>query len=232
MTSKVFILVAIFSLITFPNASAEEAKIKGEATLIGQIVDLEGQKAKFNEYRDIRNGPTGQFDIQYERGKVLPGFYGQEVGRKDQSYDLYGGQWGSFRYDFKYDELPHNFTEHAKTFYSGLGGANLTYTPQPPSTFLPNTNPATWNTFDYSVDRKNYSGGFKLDMLKPFFFGVSAAREERKGVMPIGAAGTSPGGISLELPAPVNYLTDTIRLEAGYLKNPLSLALPLYVRSI
>jgi len=224
MKSKVFILVVIFSLMTFLNASAEEAKIKGDATLIDEVVNLQGQKAKFNEYRDIRNGPTGQFDLQYERGNYYVDAYGQEVGRKDQSYGLYGGKWGSFRYDFKYDELPHNLTEQAKTFYNGYGGANLSYTPQPPSTFLPNTNFTTWNTFDYSVERKTFSGGFKLDMLKPFFFGVSAAREERKGVVPIGTAGTSPGGIALELPAPISYLTDTIRVEAGYLKDPLSLA--------
>ncbi len=223
MKSKIFILVVTFSLMTFLNAFAEEKVISGEATVIDQIVDLKGQKAKFNEYRDIRNGPTGQFDLQYERGNYYLDFNGQEVGRKDQSYNLHGGQWGVFRYDFRYDELPHNFTEQAKTPYYGYGGGNLTYTPQPPSTFLPNTNFTTWNTFDYSIERKTFSGGFKLDMIKPFFFGVSAAREERRGVMPIGAAGTSPGGISLELPSPVNYLTDTIRLEAGYLKDPLSL---------
>ena len=225
MKSKVFLLVLIFGLMTFLNASAEEATVKGEATVIDQVVDLQGQKAKFNEYRDIRNGPTGSFDLGYERGNYYIDAYGQEVGRKDQSYGIYGGQWGSFKYDFKYDELPHNLTEQAKTFYNGYGGANLSYTPQPPSTFLPNTNFTNWNTFDYSVERKTYSGGFKLDMVKPFFFGVSAAKEERRGVMPIGTAGTSPGGISLELPAPVNYMTDTIRVEAGYLKDPLSLAL-------
>ena len=225
MKPKVLALVVILSLMTFLNASAEEAKISGEATVIDQIVDLHGNSAKFNEYRDIRNGPTGSFDLQYERGKYYLDAYGQEVGRKDQSYEIHGGQWGNFKYDFRYDELPHNFTEHAKTFYNGVGGANLSYTPQPPSTFLPNTNFNTWNTFDYSIERKTFSGGFKLDMLKPFFFGVSAAREERRGVMPIGAAGTSPGGISLELPSPINYLTETIRLEAGYLKDPLSLAL-------
>ncbi len=245
MKSKVFILVAIFSLVAFFNASAQENKAKAEeakpkaeetkpnpdevklnaeATLIGQILDFTGQKAKFNEYRDIRTGPTGQFELQYERKAYYLDLSGQEIGRNDQSYGLSGGKWGSFRYDFKYDEIPHNLTEGAKTFYSGAGSSNLTYTPQPPSTFLPNRDVSTWNTFDYSVNRRNYSGGFKMDMLKPFFFGISAAREEKSGIMPIGAAGTSPGGISLELPSPVNYLTDTFRVEAGYIKNPLSLA--------
>ncbi len=224
MKPKVLIPVLIFGLIFGLNAAAEEIKTAGEVSLRAEHLNFEGQKAKFNEYRDIRDGFTGDAEFQYEREKYYLDFSAREVGRKDQSYDLSGGKWGSFKYDFKYDQLPHNLTFDAKTFYSGYGGANLTYQPQPPSTFAPNSNFAQWNTFDYSVERKNYSGGFKLDMLKPFFFGVTAAREERRGVYPIGTAGTSPGGISIELPAPVNYLTDTVKLEAGYLKNPLSLA--------
>ncbi len=223
MKLSVFVLAVFLTfLFSFP-ASAEEQKIKGDATVIGQIVDLTGQKAKFNEYRDIRNGPTGEFYLEYDKDQYYLDASGREVGRKDQSYGLSGGKWGSFRLDFLFDEIPHNLTERAKTFYSGAGGANLRYTPQPPSTFLPNTNVSTWSTFDYSIDRKTYGAGFKLDMLKPFFVGVSAAREERRGVIPIGTAGRTPGGISLELPAPINYTTDTIRAEAGYLKDPLTL---------
>jgi MtrB/PioB family decaheme-associated outer membrane protein len=225
MRSRVFLMATVFSLIPFALASAEETKINAEATLTGQYVDVQGEKAKFNEYRDIHSGATGDAGFQYERDKYYLDFNAREIGRKDQSYELLGGKWGSFRYDFKYDEIPHNFTTGARTFYSGFGGANLTYTPQPPSTFLPNTNIATWNSFDYSVERKNYGGGFKLDMLKPFFFSAAVAREERRGVYPIGTPGTSPGGISIELPAPINYLTDTLRVEAGYLKNPLTLVL-------
>jgi MtrB/PioB family decaheme-associated outer membrane protein len=146
------------------------------------------------------------------------------VGRKDQSYELLGGKWGSFKYDFKYDQIPHNYTTNAKTFYTGFGGANLTYQPQPPSAFLPNSNFTTWNSFDYSVQRTNYSGGFKLDLLKPFFFDVSAAKETRKGIYPIGAAGTSPGGIAIEIPSPIDYITDNFKVAAGYVKNPLSLS--------
>ena len=223
MRSKVFILAAMFTFMIFPNASAEDVKLTGEATLIGEVVDFKGNKGKFNEYRDIRDGFTGEGNIQYERGAYYLDFNAREILRQDQSYDLSGGKWGSFKYDFWFDETPHNYTENAKTFYTGRGGANLNYTPVPPTGFTPNLNISTWDTFDYSVERKNYGAGFKLDMLKPFFVGVSFNREERKGVYPLGAAGTSPGGISIELPAPIDYTTDTIRLEAGYIKNPLSL---------
>jgi len=41
----------------------------------------------------------------------------------------------------------------------------------------------------------------------------------------MGAAGTSPGGIAIELPAPINYRTDNVKLAAGYSRNPVFLSL-------
>lgn len=219
MKSKVILLVLISSLIPFLNASAEEAKISGELTVTGQHLNITGEKAKFNEYRDIRDGFTGEADLQYERGSYYLDFNAIDVGRKDQSYELSGGKRGSFKYDFKYDQLPHNFTYNARSFYSGVGGANLTYPTQPPT-----TNFGSWNTFDYSLERSNLSGGFKLDLLKPFFFDVSVSQLTNKGVYPIGVAGTTPGGIGIELPSPIDYTTNNMKLAAGYIKNPLSLS--------
>ncbi len=226
MKFKVFMMVLIFSLLTSLNVFAQEGQertISGEVTVIPMYVDVKGEKAKFNEYRDLHTGVTGNFGFEYEKGNYYIDLLGKNVGRKDQSYEILGGKWGSFKYDFKYDELPHNFTTNAKTFYTGFGGNNLTYQPAPPSAFLPNTNFTTWNSFDYSVQRTNYSGGFKLDLIKPFFFDASLNKETRKGVYPVGAAGTSPGGISIEMPAPIDYITDTFKVAAGYVKNPLSL---------
>jgi MtrB/PioB family decaheme-associated outer membrane protein len=218
-------MVLLFGLLASLNVFAEERTISGEVTVIPQYLDIQGEKAKFNEYRDIRSGVTGDFGVLYEKGNYYIDLFGKDVGRKDQSYDLLGGKWGSFQYNFKFDQIPHNFTTDAKTFYSGYGGANLTYQPQPPSAFLPNTNFNTWNSFDYSVQRTNYAGGFKLDFLKPFFFDVSVSKETRKGVYPFGVAGTSPGGISIELPGPIDYMTDNLKLAAGYTKGPIHLSL-------
>jgi MtrB/PioB family decaheme-associated outer membrane protein len=225
MKPKVSMMVLFFSLLASLNVFAEERTITGEVTLIPQYLDIQGEKAKFNEYRDIRSGVTGDFGVLYEKGNYYIDLFGKDVGRKDQSYDLLGGKWGSFQYNFKFDQIPHNFTTNAKTFYNGYGGANLNYQPQPPSAFLPNTNFTNWNSFDYSVQRTNYAGGFKLDFLKPFFFDVSVSKETRKGVYPFGVAGTSPGGISVELPGPIDYMTDNLKLAAGYTKGPIHLSL-------
>ena len=219
MNSKVLILAVIFCAVLGVGASAEERMVSGEISVTAQHLNLEGEKAKFNEYRDIRDGFYGDLNLQYESGNYYLDFRASEAGRKTQSYELAGGKWGSFRYDFKYDQLPHNFTYGARSFYSGVGGANLSYTTPP------TTNIATWSSFDYSVERRNYAGGFKLDKIKPFYVDISIAKETRKGVYPLAAAGTTPGGIGIELPAPIDYNTDNYKIEAGYAKNPLFLSL-------
>ena len=66
----------------------------------------------------------GDMTLQYESGNYYLDFRAAEAGRKTQSYELSGGKWGSFKYFFSYDQLPHNFTYDAKSFYQGVGGAN------------------------------------------------------------------------------------------------------------
>ncbi len=46
----------IFSWIAFLNASAQERRLEGEVSVTGVAPKIEGEKAKFNEYRDIRDG--------------------------------------------------------------------------------------------------------------------------------------------------------------------------------
>jgi MtrB/PioB family decaheme-associated outer membrane protein len=222
MKSKIIILVIILSLLPLFNLLAEENNLEGEITLDSMISNIAGNKAKFNEYRDIRDGlgVYGRIRLNYDTEKYLMNFKADDIGYDTQHYRLEGGLWGKFKAYLDYNEIPHNFTFGAKSFYDGIGTNNLTYPTHPPS-----TNISTWKEFDYAIERKKYGGGFKLEMLKPLFFDVSASREERDGIFPIGAAGTSPGGISLELPEPIDYTTDNVKVEAGYAKNPIFLSL-------
>lgn len=221
MMFKILILIMTFNLISFYPILAQERTFEGEVSVTGLTRKIEGEKAKFNEYRDIRDGLYGGINTHYETEKYYINFNAEDIGYKTQRYDLAGGKWGSFKYHFNYNELPHNLTKDAKTIYSGVGGANLTYSTDPPS-----TNVSTWNTFDYAVDRKNYGGGFKLEMLKPFFLDVSFFREERKGIYPLAAAGgSSPVQGAIELPTPINYFTDNFQVQGGYIKEPLSLSI-------
>jgi MtrB/PioB family decaheme-associated outer membrane protein len=226
MKRQILLSAFLFGLVFLGSAFAEDDKFSGEISAQGTLTHINGNKAKFNEYRDIRDGVYGEIKAKYDEDKYYVDFYSRDMFYDTQRYDLEGGKWGAFKFNVGFNEIPHNFTYDARTFYSGVGTTNLTYPTHPPS-----TDTSTWNPFDYSTRRKNYNAGFKLDLLKPFFLDFSAARDEQTGIFPIGVAGTTPGGIGIELPEPIDYRTDSVNVLAGYARNPLFLSLGYFYSS-
>lgn len=213
------LLAALLVLATFGTVHGEEGKISGEISLTGLIKDGKDNDAKLTEYRDIRNGVYGGVDLQYQKDRDHVTFEAKDIGYHTQQYRLEGGRWDAYRLDFKYDEIPHNYTFDANTFYSGVGSSNLTYATNPP-----NTNSAMWSPFDYSVKRRNMEGSFKLDLFNPLYVNVSVNQQKKTGIYPLGAAGTSPGGIAIELPTNIDYTTNNLQAAVGYSSKPLSIS--------
>jgi MtrB/PioB family decaheme-associated outer membrane protein len=218
--------IAIFALIiilgSFSYSFSEEVSAEGEVGIKGVYAGVtggEGGKAKFTEYRDLEQGFSafGRARLNFDSEKYFLNFQGGDFAYDTQFYGIEGGMWGKFKFDLFYDEIPHNITFDGRTFFQGAGSHNLTGTP--------NTNFSSWNTFDYSIERRQYGGGFKTPMLKPFYLDVSIQREERDGIKPASIAPGSPGGIVVELPEPVDYTTNNLKVEGGYGKNPLFLSL-------
>lgn len=227
MKRHLFLSVLFFGLFLSPIfAEEKEDKFSGAINVQGTANHTIGNKAKFNEYNDIRSGLYGDAKVKYDNDKYYIDFIMRDIFYDTQRYDLAGGKWGAFKFNINYNEIPHNFTYDARTLYSGAGTGSLTYPTHPPD-----SDTKTWNTFDYSTKRRNLSAGFKLDVFKPFFADFSVASEERLGIYPLGAAGTSPGGITLELPAPIDYRTDSISLLTGYTQNPLFISLGYFYSS-
>ncbi|MEW5745365.1 MAG: MtrB/PioB family decaheme-associated outer membrane protein [Nitrospirota bacterium] len=230
MKTTLITLAIILGLMTLSsNAVAEEKKMEGGISVTGMLTEVNGSEAKFNEYRDTQDGVYGDIRLGYESGRyyfdLKAANFGyahnsEDWGFDNQRYDLSGGIWGKFKYDFFYDEIPHNITYGARSFYSGIGTGSLTGAPIP---LAPGdvTIADAWNAFDYSLKRKQYGGGIRLDAIRPFFFDVSAAREERDGIRPTAASTGTPGQGAVELPAPIDYVTNTLKAEAGYSRKPL-----------
>ena len=214
------ITALVFIALSFQCVCAQNSTISGEIAATPTLTDISGNKAKFNEYRDIRDGVFGDLRFKYDSDLYFSDVSARDMGYDTQRYNLDTGKYGDVKFNTYYEEIPHNYTFGAKTFYAGAGTSNLNYTGPAPSTDV-----STWDAFDYSVKRKNFGAGFNIDTIRPFFFDASANREDRKGIYPLGSAGTSPGGIAIELPSPVNYRTDNVQLAAGYSKNPLFLSL-------
>ncbi len=215
-------LALIISLVALSNAFSQDKTIEGEVALKGIYVDVDakdGGKTKFTEYRDLREdgGLYGRARLKLDTEKNFLNFDAGDFGYDSQYYKIDGGMWGKFKFDLFYDEIPHNFTFDARTPFVGAGRDTLTGTP--------NTNISSWDTFDYSILRRQYGGGLKVNMIRPFFFNVSFQRGKKEGIKPTGVAETTPGGIAFELPEPVEYVTNNLKAEVGYTQKPLFLAL-------
>jgi MtrB/PioB family decaheme-associated outer membrane protein len=222
MKAKIIMLALIVSLAPFSSVFSQDEMIEGEVSLEGILVDVDGKeggKAKFTEYIDLEEdgGFYGRARLKLDKEKYFMNLETGDFGYDTQYYRIDGGKWGKFKFDLFYDEIPHNFTFDARTPFLGAGHDTLVG--------APNTNIETWDTFDYSIQRRQYGGGLKVDMIRPFFVDVSFQREEKDGIKPTGAAETTPGGIAFELPEPVQYVTNNLNLSAGYAKNPLNLSL-------
>ncbi len=222
MKWKIATLTLIVILLPFSYGVSEEVTVEGEVGVEGVYTGVtagEGGKAKFTEYRDLRQGVSlfGRARLNLDTDKYFLNFYAGDFSYDTQYYTMEGGMWGKFEADLFYDEIPYNITFDARTPFLGAGHDTLVGTP--------NTNFPAWNTFDYSVLRHQYGGGLKVDIIRPLFFDVSYSREKRDGIKPTGAAETNPGGIAFELPEPVEYTTNNLTVAAGYSKKPLFLSL-------
>jgi len=221
MKRKFCLCSLLFSILLLsPGAYAADEKTPDQMTDVsisatGQLVQYGGNKAKFNEYRDVQGGFYTGFEVRHFRDGDYVNAEASDIGYHTQRYELEAGKWGNYRVNANYSEIPHHFTFDAKTPYAGAGSGALFYPVHPPG-----TDANVWNTFDYSTLRQSYGAGLKLDMLKPFFVSAQVNQERKNGIYPIGTAGTSPGGIALELPMPVDWTTNNIMMEAGYARNP------------
>ncbi|MGA2517695.1 MAG: MtrB/PioB family outer membrane beta-barrel protein [Thermodesulfobacteriota bacterium] len=222
MKRMIAIVGLIVILAPFPYAFSEEVTVEGEVGTVGVYTGVradEGGRAKFTEYRDLRQGASvfGDMGLGIDSDNYFLKFRAGDMTYDTQFYEIEGGMWGRFKFNLFYDEIPHNITFDARTPFIGAGHDLLIGAPNP--------NFATWNTFDYSILRHQYGGGFKVDAIRPFFLDVSFARENRDGIKPTGAAETSPGGRAFELPEPVDYVTNNLKVSAGYAQKPLFLSL-------
>ncbi|MEW5745367.1 MAG: MtrB/PioB family outer membrane beta-barrel protein [Nitrospirota bacterium] len=209
------VLCALFLLST--GAYADEAKpLSGEIKAVGKLVNVDGNEAKFNEYRDLQDGVYGDIRLKYDNNRYFMKFNAGDIAYDTQSYKLESGMWGKFKFYLKYNEIPHNITYNARTIFSGAGTYRLTT-----GAVLVPANADPTNFFDYSVDRKQFEAGVKLDVLKPLYLDLSYAREDRDGIKPAGVAlRTGGGSFFAEIPEPVDYVTNSLKAEVGYAKNP------------
>jgi len=224
MIKKISTTLLVLSLVAPAVAVAEgdEFDVWGFVEGGVQGVDISSNNsAKFVEYRDIDDGFIGTLQLDALKDTYFFQMDAVNPGLDDQAIDVKGGSYGSFKYNLYYDEMPHNYSFNAKSFYQGLG-TNRLVLPDDPELLTTTDN---WTIFDYAVQHKKYGGELGFSLRSPFYVSAGVERREQEGTRPFSVRE------NIEVPLPVSYETDNLNLKTGYLGENISVALTGYVSS-
>jgi opacity protein-like surface antigen len=212
----------------------------GQCLGCGTPFDPSLKNSKFNEYRDIRNGfYVRRFDVKFENvlsSKNYVSLQSQKTLYRDQSYLATFGQYGKFKIQFRYDEIPHTYSDTTRTLYTqtspgvwsfpfllrqslqATSGANL------PNVINTQLVPQ-FNFITPSIVRKAGTALFSYNMNENWALDGSFWRESERGMRPIGSimnsspSAATSGGYGVELPEPINYFNNLLKVGTEYGKK-------------
>jgi MtrB/PioB family decaheme-associated outer membrane protein len=195
--------------------------------------------SQFNQYQDIRNGfYVRHFDVKFDNvlhSKNYFSLQSQSTLYRDQSYLATFGNYGKFKVQFRYDEIPHIYSDTTRTLFTETSPGLYSYpalirqtlqAPVPAGSSLPfivNFQVVPQSAFiTPQIIRKGgtLSGNYKLT---PHWTAYgSFLRENQNGTRPIGLimnsspSASATSGFGVELPEPISYWTNLIRAGIEY----------------
>lgn len=227
-------LITTLALLSVCTSTVAFADASGSISVTGELTGIQGNEAKFNEYRSLGDGLKLNYDVSAYFDDLYFSLDGSNLGYNNQNKDKYyddlsvsfkGGKFESSKFHLSYDEIPHNLTFGASTYFTGAGGNTLT-APIATTAAIGVTQAAYTNSFDYGVSRKNIGAGLELSLKTPFFFAADFQQTQSDGIMPLGIYNGSwaSGGLK-EIPVPVEFTTQNVTLQTGYRSNNLIVTL-------
>lgn len=254
MTAAIGIGILLLPLFSFAE---EGSGVSGTVSVTVRTVDNERESAKFEEYREIPDGVSGDVMLKYRRddGYFLD-LKAKDIAEDDQYLRFGAGRYGKYRIELIYDKIPHRFAFGAKTLFSGVGSGNLVLGDALQQS-LQNVgtdnvgdldgNGTPNQTADRNIALANrlrdfFAGASSVDLelfrktgrvnadvtaLDPFNFRVEFSKEEREGTRPF--FGSFGFGNTVELAEPIDYDTTQLKLIAEYTKKPIYLNATYYL---
>ncbi len=189
--------------------------------------------SKYDEYRDLRDGFfVRRFRLNMDDiagSKYYLDLQSDKAVYRDQSYLATFGQWNRFKVQFRYDEIPHTYSNTTRTLYTQTGNGILTIPALTRSTLqglsastsLPSTIQTqlvpSMSFIVPAMERRAGTVLFAYDITPDWDVLTSFSREHATGTRPIGLIfNSSPsaalsGGYGAEVPEPINYFTNTVK---------------------
>ncbi|HLJ22652.1 MAG TPA: MtrB/PioB family outer membrane beta-barrel protein [Candidatus Acidoferrales bacterium] len=200
--------------------------------------------SKFNEYQDMRNGfYIRRMDLHYDHilgSKNYATLKSQRTLYRDQSYLATFGQYGKFKIQFRYDEIPHIYTSTARTLFTQsapgvwsfpaairaqLQASSAANLPSLIAGTGANAAIGVVNDFNFitpSILRRAGTASFSYNVTAKWNVFASFMRESERGARPIGLimnsspSASATSGYGLELPEPINYFNNLLRVGVDY----------------
>lgn len=192
--------------------------------------------SKFNEYRDLRsNFFVRSLNLHLDNvlgSKKYLDLQSLRTVYKDQSYLATVGQYGRFKVQFRWDEIPHVFSSTSRTLYTQTNPGVFTIPLAIRSTLqataaadLPATTQAqvaSMPFFTPVIERKAGTGLASIDLTPNWNLSFLFSRENEVGTRPIGLilnsgpSASATSGYGAELPEPIDYFINTVRVGAEY----------------
>jgi MtrB/PioB family decaheme-associated outer membrane protein len=203
--------------------------------------------SKYEEYRDLRNGFfLRRLDATFDNllgSKNYVTLQSQKAIYRDQSYLVTFGQFGKFKLQFRYDEIPHVYSNTTRTLFtqtapgvwsfpaairSSIQATTAANLPSYIAGTGANAQQGVVTTFNFitpSITRKagTLSGSYDftpdLNLFGMFF------RESQNGTRPIGQvmnsspSASATSGFGVELPETISYFNNLVRAGVEYGKH-------------
>lgn len=184
------------------------------------------KQAKFEEYHVVPNGLVlDSYSLDLDWGSYELGLRARNINQLDQSYRLSGGKPGSFSYKLSWDQAPHIYSYQAKTLYNAYGGT-LSMDPvlraanqATPTSYFANMSQSLALAPITSLQVQSDKAGLDLTFHpeKDWTVQIGGSQQHRYGARGIGASFGFSGAV--EVPEPVDHVTQEGYMEIGYAKK-------------
>lgn len=225
---------------TFSTAAYAEMETSGSVVVGAKQVSSDTDSAKFNEYRDNREGTSAILQELEVKGENDSNYYfsirGEDVGLKDQSLNIKAGGYGVWSAIIDWNETPHNLSDNAKSPYTYQGGGDYTLPAALPAAIgfadisasaanqamldakVKNNLPNALLPIDLGTQRKTGKFDLKYQVSERTKVGFEYQRDTKEGSLLTGTilGDRPPRTLAVQLPEPVDYVTDQYTIGAEH----------------
>ncbi len=198
------------------------ATLSGEAEFGGRLVTGDTSSSKFEEYRDLDTGFFGSvnFLIEGKEGKYFFSGSATDIAEGDQHYEARIGRYGRYRLELEYDEMPHQFSNTARSLYTRTDSV-LDF---PDATQAALQGAATAaaraailggalsgaQTVPLEFEQKSGRAEFFYRPLADVELNAGYRIQDKEGTRPFGMVFGSPGGTFVNVAAPIDDQTHEV----------------------